>query len=188
MQLHGREPKLIIILNNALLSLHSTAISRGYRCYEVTLVLCTMETSKSSRQDPYPAWILSQRVHSPGNENSSVLCLAAPYGQHCTFYIFSVYTTIIHMAPARIPTSLSDWALALKKFYCAGSMILIKKWQSFTLFADLLNRTGQVNRKGNTTLLTGKLQCSGDCSVISLWCCSSVSQAKSTHQAWNPIL
>lgn len=156
-----------------------------YRCY--ILVLCMMETFKSSRrQDPYSAWILSQRVHSSGNENSPVLCLAGPCGPHCTLYIFSI-CTITHMFPARIPTPLSDWALALKNLYCAVSIILIKKLWPVTLFADLLNRTGQLNRKGNKTLLTGRLQHSGDGSVISLWCCHSVFQAQSTHQEWNLI-
>lgn len=144
------------------------------------------KVEEEERQDSHPVWIFlhSNIIHLEG-KNASALFLASSFGQHYTFYISIIRTTVWGMAPDRMTPSSVWQCLCFEEIIVWHCVDFYWKIMPFLPFPDLLNRTCLVIREYNKPLLTRRLSHSVDssalvltlsCSVISQWHCSCAFQ------------
>lgn len=79
-------------------------LAEGDRYCAITLVTCDEDLPKFKKKGRIHIQFefLHRQLINLESENAAVLCLASPFGQHCTFYIFVICTVVRAMAPARI--------------------------------------------------------------------------------------
>lgn len=89
----------------------------GYVLYSNTgyvYELCP-KVEEEERQDSHPVWIfLHNNLIYLESENASALFLASSFGQHNTFYISIIWTTVWGVAPDRMTPPVCDSVSALK--------------------------------------------------------------------------
>lgn len=71
-------------------------LEAGDVCYTITLVMCMNRRPKvEERQNSHPVWIfLHNNLIHLESEVASALFLASSFGQHYTFYISIIWTTV----------------------------------------------------------------------------------------------